>query len=203
MSIERLRASRLSPRERADLESALDTFGSHFFENRRLISLLLWCAASWLMILEVFLMDEVRDSYREGGPLRFFEGFFTGLPHSLLFLLEPDVLLFAAMVALPFVMVALVVHAWQQDEEVHALTSFGLVRKRRNSLRLLRYADVTEARIGKGWSLARCESTDRLEVFARDGGRLVVHAYRDGLAEWKSRIDARRNASDTDGKRSG
>lgn len=203
MPIERLRASRLSPRERADLEAALDTFGSHFFENRRLISLLLWCAAAWLLVVEVWLMYEVKDSYREGGPLRFFEGFFTALPHSLLFLLEPEVLLFAASVALPFVIVALVVHAWHQDEDVHALTSFGLVRKRRNLLRLLRYADVAEARIGKGWSLARFESTDQLEVFARDGGRLVVHAYRDGLAEWKTRIDARRSATDTDGKRSG
>ena len=203
MAIERLRASRLSPRERADLESALDTFGSHFFENRRLISLMLWCAAAWLLVLEVFLMYEVRDSYREGGPLRFFEGFFTALPHSLPFLFEADFLLFAASVALPFVIVALVVHAWHQDEDVHALTSFGLVRKRRNSLRVLRYADIAEARIGTGWSLARFESADMLEVLARDGRRIVVHAYRDGLAEWKSRIDARRNTSDTDGKRSG
>ena len=204
MPIERLRASRLPPRERADLESALDTLGSRVFESRRLISLLLWCAAAWLLVAEVFLMYEVRDSYREGGPLRFFEGFFTALPHSLLFLFEPDALLFAAAVALPFVIVALVVYAWHQDEDVHALTSFGLVRKRRNSLRLLRYAEVAEARIGKGWSLARFESTNMLEVIARGGGRLVVHAYRGGdLAEWKSRIDAQRNASDTDAKRSG
>ena len=203
MPIERVRASRLSPRERADLESALETLGRHFFENRRLISLLLWCAAAWLLVVEVFLIDKMRDSYREGGPLRFFEGFFTALPHSLAFLFEPDFLLFAAAVALPLVMVALVVHAWRQDEDVHALTSFRLVRKRRNSLRLLRYADIAEARIGKGWSLARFESADRLEVFARDGARLVVHAYRDGLAEWKSRIEARRSSSDGDGRRSG
>src|SRR5436190_12485945 len=164
MPIERVRASRLSQREHADLESALETLGSHFFENRRLISLLLWCAAAWLLVVEVFLIDKVRDSYREGGPLRFFEGFFTALPHSLAILFEPDFLLFAAAVALPLVMVALVVHAWRQDEDVHALTSFRLVRKRRNSLRLLRYADIAEARIGKGWSLARFESADRLEV---------------------------------------
>jgi hypothetical protein len=68
---------------------------------------------------------------------------------------------------------------------------------------VLRYADIAEARIGTGWSLARFESADMLEVLARDGRRVVVHAYRDGLAEWKARIDARRNTSDTDGKRSG
>ena len=199
---ERLRASRLSPDERADLESALQSLDSRVFEDRRLISLLLVCVAAWLMLAEVLLIDEVRDSYREeGGPLRFFEGFFTALPHSLPFLIEPDVLLFGACVALPFVIVALVVYAWHQDEQVHALTSFGLVRKRRKALRLLRYAHVVETRIGKGWSLARFESTDKLEVFARDGTSLVVHGYRESLAEWKSRIDARRRATDTDGKR--
>lgn len=202
MSVERLRASRLSPGERADLESALESFDGCVFEDRRLISLSLVCAAAWLMLAEVWLMYEVRDSYREeGGPLRFFEGFFTALPHSLLFLFEPDVLFFGAYVALPFVIVALVAYAWHQDKQVHALTSFGLVRKRRDSLRLLRYADIVEARPGKGWSLARGESADRLEVFARDGTRLVVYGYREGLAEWKSRIDARRRATDTDGKR--
>lgn len=202
MSIERLRASRLSPGERADLESALESLDGRVFEDRRLISLLLVCAAAWLMLAEVWLMYEVRDSYREeGGPLRFFEGFFTALPHSLPFLFEPDVLLFGAYVALPFVIVALVAYAWHQDEQVHALTSFGLVRKRRDLLRLLRYSDVVETRVGKGWSLARFESADTLEVFARDGRRFVVHGYADGLAQWKSRIDARRRATDTDGKR--
>lgn len=201
MPIERLRLSHLSPDERADLESALNTLESRFFESRRVISAMLVCAAAWLMLAEVWLMDELRDSYREGGPLRFFEGFLSGLPYSLLFLVEPEVLLLAATVALPFVIVALVVHAWHQDEEVHALTFFGLVRMRRKTLRLLRYADVAEARIGRGWSLARCETTDMLEVFDKDGKRLVVHAYRDGLEEWKSRIDSRRNPTETDRKR--
>ena len=202
MSIERLRASRLSPDERADLVSALESLDGRVFEDRRLVSLLLVCAAAWLMVAEVWLIYQVRDSYREeGGPLRFFEGFFTALPHSLLFLFEPDVLLFGAYVALPFVIVALVVYAWHQDKQVHALTSFGLVRKRRNSLRLLRYADIAEARLGKGWSFARFEPADTLEVFAGDGTSLVVHGYREDLAEWKSRIDARRRATDTDGKR--
>ena len=201
MSVERLRVSRLSPSERADLESALHAAGSHLLENRRLVSLLLVCAGAWLMVAEVSLVYQVRDSYREGSPLRFLEVFFTALPHSLLFLLEPDVLLFAACVALPFLIAALVIHAWHQDEQVHALTSFGLVRKRRNSLRILRYGDVGEARLGKGWSLARFESTDRLAVFARDGARLAVDGYKEDLAQWKSRIDARRPATDTDGKR--
>ena len=202
--MERLRASRLSPDERAGLRAALESLDSHLFEDRRLISLLLVCAAAWLMLAEVWLLYEVRDAYREeGGPLRFFEGFFTALPHSLPFLFEPDVLLVGACGALPFVIVALVAYAWHQDGQVHALTSFGLVRMRRNSLRLLRYADIVEVRPGKGWSLARFESTERLEVFARDGTSLAVHGYREGLAQWKSRIDARRARTDTDGKRSG
>ena len=201
MSIERVRMSRLSPGERADLEAALHADGSHFLENRRLVSLLLVCTGAWLMVGEVSLLYQVRDSYREGSPLRFFEGFLTALPHSLLFLLEPDVLFFAASVALPFFIAALAIQAWHQDEQAHALTSFGVVRVRRNSLRILRYGDVAEARMGEGWSLASFESTDRLEVFARDGTSLAVHGYKEGLAQWKARIDARRAGSDTDSKR--
>ena len=198
MPIERLRVSQLTPGERADLESALNDPDSRFFESRRLIGMMLCCVAAWLMIAEVWLMYEVRDSYRYGGPLRFFEGFLTGLPHSLVFLLEPEVLLFAASVALPLVIAALVFHAWHQDEDVHVLTSFALVRRRRNSLRLLRHAGVAQARIDRGWSLARCASADMLEVFATDGRRLAVYGHRDGLNQWKSRIDGRRQPTDTD-----
>ena len=200
MPIERMRVSDLSQGERADLESALNDSGNRFFENRRLISLLLYCIAAWLMVAEVWLMYEVRDSYREGGPLRFFEGFLTGLPYSLGFLLEPEVLLFAAFIVLPLVIAGLIGYAWHQDEDVHALTSFGLVRRRRNSLRLLRYAGVAETRIGRGWSLAHGASTDMLQVFASDGKCVVVYGYGDTLAEWKSRIDARRYPADTDSK---
>ena len=200
MPIERLRVSQLSQGERADLESALENSGNRFYESRRMISLLLYCIAAWLMVAEVWLMYEVRESYREGGPLRFLEGFLTGLPYSLTFLLEPEVLLLATSVALPLVIAALMVYAWHQDEDVHALTSFGLVRKRRNSLRLLRYAGVADTRIARGWSLAHCALADMLEVLASDGKRLVVHGYRDTLADWKSRIDACRDPSDTDSK---
>ena len=200
MPIERLRVSELSQGERADLESALDGSENRFYESRRLISLLLYCVAAWLMVAEVWLMYEVRDSYRQGGPLRFFEGFLTGIPYSLVFLLEPEVLLLAASVALPLVIAALMVYAWHQDEDVHALTSFGLVRRRRNSLRLLRYAGVAQTRIDRGWSLAHGASSDRLQVFASDGKYLVVYGHGDTLAEWKSRIDARRYPADTDSK---
>jgi len=203
MLIERMRVSELSQGERADLESALDDPGNRFFENRRLISLLLYCAAAWLMVAEVWLMYEVRDSYREGGPLRFFEGFLTGLPYSLLLLLEPEVLVLGASLALPLVIAALAVYAWHQDEDVHALTSFGLVRRRRNSLRLLRYAGIAETRIGRGWSLALAASADKLQVFAGDGKCLVVYGHGNTLVEWKSRIDARRHPGDTDSKGAG
>ena len=100
----------------------------------------------------------------------------------------------------PLLIVALIVYAWHQDEDVHALTSFGLVRKRRNSLRLLRYAGVAQTRIGRGWSLARGATADMLQVFAGDGRSLVVYGHGDSLAKWKSRIDARRSPSDTDSK---
>jgi len=196
MPIERLRVSQLSQRERADLESTTD----RFYESRRLISLLLYCIGAWLMVAEVWLLYEVRDSYRDGGPLRFFEGFLTGLPYSVVFLLEPEVLVLAASVVLPLSIAALFVYAWHQDEDMYALTSFGLARRRRNSLRLLRYARVADTRIGRGWSLARGASADMLQVFSNDGKRLLVFGYGDTLAEWKSRIDARRYPTDTDSK---
>jgi hypothetical protein len=213
MPIERLRTRHLSSDERADLESTLKT-GNYFYESRRLITLSLFCVAAWLMVAEVGLMYQVKESYRRGGPLRFFEGFVTMLPESLLFLLEPELLLFVASVALPFVMLALVVYAWRTDLQCYALTSFGLVRMRGSALRLVRYADVAETRVGRGWSFAHAASTDKLEVHARDGTCLVVHGY--GLAEWKALIDARRapaedsgtkrllgrDAADTDGRRS-
>jgi hypothetical protein len=199
MPVERLRTRHLSSDERADLESALKTAGNYFFESRRLITLSLVCVAAWLMVAEVGLMYQVRESYRSGGPLRFFEGFVTGLPESLLFLLEPEFLLFVASVALPVVILALVVHAWRTDEQCYALTSFGLVRMRGSALRLVRYPDVAETRVGRGWSFARFASTDKLEVLARDGTCLVVHGY--GLAEWKSLIDARRSPADDTGSR--
>ena len=213
MPVERLRTSHLSSGERADLELALKTAGSFFCESRRLVSLSLVCIAGWLLVAEVGLMYQVQESYRGGGSLRFFEGFLAALPASLLFLLEPEFLFFVASIVLPFVILALVVHAWRTDEQCYALTSFGLVRMRRSALRLVRYADVAETRVGRGWSFARAASTDKLEVFAKDGSCLVLHGYR--LAGWKSLIDARRSpagdssskpplahAADTEGKRS-
>jgi hypothetical protein len=198
MPVERLRTRHLSSDERADLESTLKT-GNCFYESRRLITLSLVCVAAWLMVAEVGLMYQVRESYRDGGPLRFFEGFVAALPESLLFLLELEFLLFVASVALPFVILALVVHAWRTDEQCYALTSFGLVRMRRSALRLVRYADVAETRVGRDWSFARFASTDKLEVLAQDGTCLVVHGF--GLAEWKSLIDARRSPADDTGSR--
>jgi hypothetical protein len=58
-----------------------------------------------------------------------------------------------AAAALPFVIVASS-FAWHKNQDVRALTSFGLVRKRRNALRYCATL-IPEARIGKGWSTRR------------------------------------------------
>jgi len=201
MPIERLRVRHLSPEERADLESALKDPERFRFEDRRTFVLGM-IGLAWVAVLaEIGVMLECRQCpWKFEYARQHFEGFFSSLPWSLQFLWHPEVLpLIASNVLLVVIVaaVAIVVQAWRaraSKRQGHALTSFGLVRIRGNSLRLLRYAEIAETRVSQSFAGV-------LEVLDAEGNCLVV----DGGAEWKPLIDARcplRRAADTDGKRS-
>ena len=199
MPIERLRVRHLSPGERADLESALTDPQRFHAEDRKPFVLGL-VGVGWLLFLaEVAIMLECkRCPWEFGDTPQLFEGFFSSLPWSLQFLWHPEVLpLVGSNVVLMAIVavLAMLLQLWlSRKRQGHALTSFGVVRVRGNSLRVLRYAEIAETRLSRPYD-------DVLEVLDTEGNCLVV----DGGAEWKPLIDARcslRRAADTDGKRS-
>ena len=201
MPIERLRVRHLSPEEQADLESALKDPERFRFEDRRTFVMGM-IALAWVAFLaEIGVMLECKQCpWGFEYARQHFEGFFSSLPWSLQFLWHPEVLPLIASNALLLVIVAavaMIIQAWRaraSKRQGHALTSFGVVRIRGNSLRLLRYAEIVETRVGHSFPGV-------LEVLDTQGNGLVV----DGGEEWKPLIDARRSlrrAADTDGKRS-
>ena len=188
----------LSPEERADLESGLADPGRFRPEDRKTFVLGLIGVGWILFLLEVAITLECRRCPWEfGDAQQLFEGFFSSLPWSLQFLWHPVVLPFVAnnvvLVAI-VVVVAMLVQMWfSRKRQGHALTSFGVVRVRGNSLRLLRYAGIAQVRAGES-------AHDALEVFDAAGERLVVA----GAAQWKPLIEKRRPAArsgDDPGKR--
>jgi hypothetical protein len=201
MPTERLRVRHLSPEERADLESALKDPERFRIEDRRTFVLGM-IGLAWVAVLaEIGVMLECKKCpWKYEDALEHFEGFFSSLPWSLQFLWHPEVLPLVASNVLLLVIVASVsiivqaLRAGARKRQGHALTSFGVVRIRGNSLRLLRYAEIAETRVSQSFR-------DVLEVLDTEDNCLVV----DGGAEWKPLIDARcplRRAADTDGKRS-
>jgi hypothetical protein len=209
MPIERLRARHLSPEERADLESVLKDPERFRVEDRRTFVMGMIGLAWFALLAEIGVMLECKKCpWKYEDALEHLEGFFSSLPWSLQFLWHPEVLPLIASNVLLLVVVAAVVIIIQalraRKRQGHALTSFGVVRIRGNSLRLLRYAEIAETRVSQSFA-------DVLEVLDTEGNCLVV----DGGAEWKPLIDARRSppadsgakpalrhAADTDGKRS-
>jgi hypothetical protein len=198
MPIERLRVGDLPPQERADLEAALADPASFRPEDRKTFVLGLIAIAWILFLVEVAITLECRRCpWDFGDALQLFEGFFGSLPWSLQFLWHPEVFPFVASNAVLVAIVAalaMLVRTWlSRKRQGHALTSFGVVRVRGNSLRLLRYAGIVQVR--------GAESVhDPLEVFDAAGGRLVVA----GAAQWRPLIEERRPAArsgDTPAKR--
>ena len=200
MPIERLRARHLSPEERADLESALKDPERFRFEDRRTFVLGMIGLAWVALLAEIGVMLECKKCpWKYEDALELFEGFFGSLPWSLQFLWHPEVLPLVASNVLLLVIVAVVaiiLRAWRASagkRQGHALTSFGVVRIRGNSLRLLRYAGIAQTRGSQSFA-------NVLEVLDTEGNCLVVA----GGAQWKPLIDARRPAvrpSDDPGKR--
>ena len=201
MPIERLRVRHLSPEERADLESALKDPARFRFEDRRTFVMGMIGLAWVAFLAEAGVMLECKKCpWKYEDALQHFEGFFSSLPWSVQFLWHAEVLPLVASNALLLVIVVavvMIIQAWRASaskRQGHALTSFGVVRIRGNSLRLLRYAEIAEVRVGHSFPGV-------LEVLDAEGNSLVV----DGGEEFKPLIDARcsvRPAADTDGKRS-
>jgi len=197
MPIERLRVRDLSPEERADLESALMDPRRFRPEDRKTFVLGLILTAWILFLVEVAIMLECkRCPWEFGDALQHFEGFFGSLPWSLQFIWHPEIFPFVAsnaVLAAIVAVLAMLARTWlSRKRQGHALTSFGVVRVRGNSLRLLRYARIAQVR--------GAESVDdALEVFDAAGERLVVA----GAAQWKPLIEEQRPAarsSDTPSK---
>ena len=198
MPIVRMRLRELSPEERTDLEAALTDPARFHAEDRKPFVLGLISAAWILFLLEVAIMLECRQCpWKFDYASEHFEGFFSALPWSLQFLWHSEVLpligsnvVLAAMVAA----LAMLVQIWlSRKRQGHALTSFGVVRVRGKSLRLLRYADIAQVRAVES-------AGDVLEVFDVGGKRLSV----EGAARWKPLIEKRRPAArsgDTPGRR--
>ena len=201
MPIERLYVHHLSAEERADLESALKDAPRFRFEDRRTFVLGMVGLAWVALLAEIGLMLECKKCpWKYEDALEHFEGFFSSLPWSLQFLWHPEVLPLIASNALLLVIVAavaIIIQAWRASaskRQGHALTSFGVARIRGRSLRLLRYAEIAEVRVGHSFAGV-------LEVLDAEANSLVV----DGGEEWKPLIDARcpvRRGADTDGKAS-
>ena len=197
MPIERIRLSKLSSEEQADLEAALTDPERFHAEDRKPFVLGLVGAAWLLFLLEVAIMLECKQCPWEfGDASQLFEGFFSALPWSLQFLWHPEVLpLVGSNVVLVAIVAALamLLQIWlSRKRQGHALASFGVVRVRGNSLRLLRYAEIAHVSMGESGG-------DVLEVFDVAGTRLSV----EGAARWKPIIEKRRPAarfSDTPGK---
>lgn len=184
-----MRVRDLSPEERADLESALTDPGTFRPEDRKTFVLGLVGAGWILFLVEVAIMLECkRCPWEFGDALHLFEGFFGSLPWSLQFLWRPEMLPFIAsnlVLAAMVAVVAMLVREWHLGKRHgHALASFGVVRIRGNSLRLLRYREIAETRVSPSFP-------DVLEVLATEGNCLLV----DGGVEWKPLIDARCPAS--------
>jgi hypothetical protein len=200
MLSERLHMRHLSPEERVELESAIKDPKRFRFEDRRTFVLGMIGLAWFAFLAEIGVMLECKKCpWKYQDALELFEGFFSSLPWSLQFLWHPEVLPLVASNALLFVIaaaVAIIIQALRaraSKRQGHALTSFGVVRIRGNSLRLQRYAEIAQTRVSQS-------SPDVLEVLDTEGSCLVV----DGGVEWKPLIDARcsiRRAADTDGKR--
>lgn len=200
MPVERLRVRHLSPEERADLESALKDPERFRFEDRRTFVLGMIGLAWVALLAEIGVMLECKKCpWKYEDALQHFEGFFSSLPWSLQFLWHSEVLPLIASNALLLVIaaaVAIIIQALRASatkRQGHALTSFGVVRIRGNSLRLLRYAEIAETRVSQSFAHV-------LEVLDAEDNCLVV----DGGAEWKPLIDARclLRRGDTDGKQS-
>lgn len=186
MPIARLRTQQLTAGERADLEAALKD-PARFHSDGKEVTIAAAVLPLLLIPLEIVLLNEVRSS--SVSPLAVFDRFFDSFPWSLSILWHGDFLVLAGAMILPVAIVAIAVYGIRTwGRHGHAITSFGVVRIRGNTLRVLRYADIQEAKIGERRRPQFQVITDELEVTAKDGSYLVLYGF--GLERCKELIDA-------------
>jgi len=186
MPIARLKTQQLTAGERTDLEAALKD-PARFHSDGKEVGLAAIVLPLLLIPLEIVLLHEVRSSSAE--PLAVFDHFFDFFPWSLSILWHGDFLVLAGAVILPIAIVAIVVYGIRtRGRHGHAITSFGVVRIRGDTLRVLRYPDMAETKIEERRLPRHRIITDELELRAKDGGSLVMYGF--GLERRKALIDA-------------
>jgi hypothetical protein len=198
MPIASLRTRDLSEPERVDLEAALKD-PARFHSDGKEVGIAAVVLPLMLIPLEIVLLNEVRGSYRVYGdevPRRYFLDLLQ--PHISM-LWNPDFLQLAGAILLPIAIVVIVAYGLTtRGRHGHAITSFGVVRIRGNALRVLRYADIAETRIGERRRPQYQVITDELDVIAKDGSALTMYGF--GLERRRELIDAYRRPAriDTD-----
>ena len=199
MPIARLRAHELSEAERADLEATLQD-PARFHSDGKEIGFAAVVLPLMLIPLEVVLLNEVRGSYRVyADPVAPGRYFLDLLQPHISMLWRPELLELAGAVLIPVAIVAIVAYGLAtRGRHGHAITSFGVVRIRGNALRVLRYADIVETKIGERRRPQYQIVTDELDVVAKDGTALTMYGF--GLERRKALIDAFRRPAriDTD-----
>jgi len=190
MPIAHLKMQQLTDVERADLEAALRD-PARFHSDGKEVGLAAIILPVLLIPLEIVLLHEMRSSSIR--PLAVFAHFFDWFPRSLSILWDGDFLVLAGAVAIPIAIVAIVAYGIRtRGRHGHAITSFGVVRIRGDTLRVLRYADMAETQIEERNFPRYQIVTDELELRAKDGGSLVMYGF--GLEQRKALIDAQVSA---------
>jgi hypothetical protein len=191
MTIVRMRASELTAAERADLEAALQD-PARFHSDGKEVGIAAIVLPLLLIPLEVVLLNEVRGSHQLYAdpevPARYFLDLFR---LDVRMLVNPEFLQLAGVIAIPAAIVAIVTYGLRtRGRHGHAITSFGVVRIRGNALRVLRYADMAQTRIGERRRPQYQIVTDELELVAKDGGVLALYGF--GLERRRALIEALR-----------
>jgi hypothetical protein len=193
MPIARLKTEQLTAGERTDLEAALRD-PARFHSDGKEVGLAAVILPLLLIPLEIVLLHEVRGSFRlyadPAAPLDYFRNLFYP---DVSMLWHPNFLQFAGAVLIPVAIVAIVIYGIRtRGRHGHAITSFGVVRIRGDTLRVLRYADIAETKIEERNRPRYQVVTDELEVRAKDGSSLVLYGF--GLERRKALIDAQVSA---------
>lgn len=200
MPIARLRTHDLTGAERADLEATLKD-PARFHSDGKEVGIAAILLPLMLIPLEIVLLNEVRGSYglyadREA-PSRYFVDLLLQPHISMLW--QPEFLELAGAILLPIAIAVIVAYGLTtRGRHGHAITSFGVVRIRGNTLRVLRYADIAETKIGERRRPQYQVITDELDVIAKDGTALTLYGF--GLERRRALIEAYRRPAriDTD-----
>jgi hypothetical protein len=191
MPIEKLRTGQLTDAERADLEAALRD-PARFHSDGKEVGIAAIVLPLLLIPLEVVLLNEVRGSYRTYAEEEPVWNYLRSILYpGISTLWNPYFLELAGAILIPIVITVIVVYGLRtRGRHGHAIASFGVVRIRGNALRVLRYADMAETRIGERRRPQYQVITDELELVAKDGSVLTLYGF--GLERRRALIEALR-----------